>query len=151
MASNTTSNSSSSCPKTMSATSNGIFQGDNPIHFELPLLIIQVCLVLLVTRTLSVILKPLRQPRVIAEIIVSLLLQKQNHQFLNFTWHCLSMWIRMQNRCSSDPFLAHWFVCKSAFVRSTYSYAKFGVLRSIFSPLISIGDSCSRIVPFDPF
>jgi hypothetical protein len=55
----------------MSVTSNGIFQGDVPTHFHVPLLILQICVVLAVTRSLSVLLRPLRQPRVIAEIIVS--------------------------------------------------------------------------------
>lgn len=62
-----------SCP-VMGATSNGVFQGDKPIDFALPLLILQICLVLAVTRTLGLILKPLRQPRVIAEIIGGILL-----------------------------------------------------------------------------
>lgn len=54
----------------MQATSNGVFQDDNPIDFALPLAILQICLVVVVTRILAVILKPLRQPRVIAEIVV---------------------------------------------------------------------------------
>ncbi|KAL6979520.1 hypothetical protein U1Q18_021181 [Sarracenia purpurea var. burkii] len=58
-------------PKPMKATSNGVFQGDNPLHFALPLAILQICLVVLLTRVLAYFLRPLRQPRVIAEIIVS--------------------------------------------------------------------------------
>ncbi|XP_044477253.1 cation/H(+) antiporter 18-like [Mangifera indica] len=58
----------------MQATSNGVFQGDNPIDFALPLAILQICLVVVVTRILAVILKPLRQPRVIAEIVGGILL-----------------------------------------------------------------------------
>lgn len=59
------------CPSPMAATSNGAFQGDNPLNFALPLAILQICLVLLLTRSIAFILKPLRQPRVIAEMIVS--------------------------------------------------------------------------------
>ena len=59
------------CGKPMVAVSNGAWQGDNPIQFALPLLILQICLVLIVTRGLALILRPLRQPRVIAEIMVS--------------------------------------------------------------------------------
>jgi len=59
------------CVKLMKTTSNGVWQGDNPMNFALPLLIVQICIVLFVTRTLAFLLKPLRQPRVIAEIIVS--------------------------------------------------------------------------------
>lgn len=60
------------CPPPMKATSNGVFQGDDPFDFALPLVIVQICLVLLLTRLLAYLLKPLRQPRVVAEIIVSL-------------------------------------------------------------------------------
>lgn len=52
-------------------TTNGIWQGDNPLAYSLPLFILQLTLVVLTTRTLVFVLKPLRQPRVIAEIIVS--------------------------------------------------------------------------------
>lgn len=62
------------CPSPMKPTSNGAFQGDDPLHFALPLAILQIVLVLIVTRGLAFLLKPLRQPRVIAEIIVSFLL-----------------------------------------------------------------------------
>ncbi|KAI6685095.1 hypothetical protein NL676_031008 [Syzygium grande] len=62
------------CPAPMQATSNGAFQGDNPLDFALPLVILQICLVVAFTRLLALILKPLRQPRVIAEIIGGILL-----------------------------------------------------------------------------
>lgn len=62
------------CPPPMKATSNGIFQGDNPLDFELPLLILQICLVIVLTRGLAFLLRPLRQPRVIAEIIGGVIL-----------------------------------------------------------------------------
>jgi Kef-type K+ transport system membrane component KefB len=55
----------------MKATSEGVWQGDNPLRFSLPLVIVQICLVVAVTRGLAFVLRPLRQPRVIAEIIVS--------------------------------------------------------------------------------
>ncbi|XP_042505659.1 cation/H(+) antiporter 18-like [Macadamia integrifolia] len=58
----------------MAATSNGVFQGNNPLDYALPVLILQICLVLAVTRTLAYFLKPLRQPRVIAEVIGGILL-----------------------------------------------------------------------------
>lgn len=56
----------------MHATSSGVLQGDNPLHYALPLAIVQICLVLVLTRVLAYLLRPLRQPRVIAEIVVSL-------------------------------------------------------------------------------
>lgn len=61
----------SSCLAPMGATSNGVFQHDNPLDFALPLVIIQICLVVILTRVLTFLLRPLRQPRVIAEIVVS--------------------------------------------------------------------------------
>ncbi|GFP86678.1 cation/H(+) antiporter 18 [Phtheirospermum japonicum] len=68
------SNATVKCPPPMKATSNGVFQGDDPLHFALPLLIIQICLVVLLTRVLAYLLRPLRQPRVIAEIVGGILL-----------------------------------------------------------------------------
>ncbi|PWA82499.1 cation/H+ exchanger 19 [Artemisia annua] len=68
MASNVT------CPMPMKATSEGVFQGNNPLDYALPLVILQICLVLVLTRVLAYLLKPLRQPRVIAEIIGGILL-----------------------------------------------------------------------------
>lgn len=59
------------CPAPMKATSNGAFQGDSPLDYALPLVILQICLVVVFTRSLAFLLRPLRQPRVIAEIIVS--------------------------------------------------------------------------------
>ncbi|KAF3667980.1 Cation/H(+) antiporter 16 [Capsicum annuum] len=58
----------------MHATSSGLLQGDNPLHYSLPLAIVQICLVLVLTRVLAYFLRPLRQPRVIAEIIGGILL-----------------------------------------------------------------------------
>ncbi|KAJ4971889.1 hypothetical protein NE237_004988 [Protea cynaroides] len=55
-------------------SSNGVWQGDNPLDFAFPLLIIQITLVLVVGRSLAFLLKPFRQPNVIAEIIGGILL-----------------------------------------------------------------------------
>ncbi|WJX60256.1 Cation/H(+) antiporter 18 [Trifolium repens] len=72
MTSNTTSG--NVCPPPMKPASNGVFQGDHPLDYALPLAILQICLVLVVTRGLAYLLKPLRQPRVIAEIVGGILL-----------------------------------------------------------------------------
>ncbi|KAJ1418750.1 Sodium/solute symporter superfamily [Sesbania bispinosa] len=62
------------CPAPMKATSNGAFQHENPLDYALPLLILQICLVVTFTRFIAFLCKPLRQPRVIAEIIGGILL-----------------------------------------------------------------------------
>ena len=55
-------------------TTNGIWQGDNPLDYALPLFILQVILVVIATRIFVFILKPIRQPRVIAEILGGIVL-----------------------------------------------------------------------------
>ncbi|XP_074264946.1 cation/H(+) antiporter 18-like [Silene latifolia] len=62
------------CPPPMKATSNGVFQNESPLDFALPLVIVQIVLVIVLTRTLAFLLRPLRQPRVIAEVIGGVLL-----------------------------------------------------------------------------
>jgi hypothetical protein len=61
-------------------SSDGAWQGDNPLNHGLPLLIIQTTLVMFVSRTLAFFLKPLRQPRVVAEIIVSQYIYHGHHR-----------------------------------------------------------------------
>ncbi|KAJ4968054.1 hypothetical protein NE237_014755 [Protea cynaroides] len=93
MASNTTMG--HLCPPPMKATSNGIFQGDNPLDFALPLAILQICLVLILTRSLAYLLRPLRQPRVIAEIIGGIILGPSalghNKSYLNAVFPARSL------------------------------------------------------------
>ncbi|KAF7804561.1 Cation/H(+) antiporter 20 [Senna tora] len=55
-------------------SSSGAWQGDNPLNYAFPLLIVQITLVLSVSRFLAFLLKPLRQPKVIAEILGGILL-----------------------------------------------------------------------------
>ncbi|XP_062167426.1 cation/H(+) antiporter 20 [Alnus glutinosa] len=55
-------------------SSNGAWQGDNPLDFAFPLLIVQTTLILVVSRLLAFLFKPLRQPKVIAEIVGGILL-----------------------------------------------------------------------------
>ncbi|WVZ95871.1 hypothetical protein U9M48_041580 [Paspalum notatum var. saurae] len=55
-------------------SSNGVWQGDDPLHFAFPLLILQTLLILALSRLLAFLLRPLRQPKVIAEIVAGILL-----------------------------------------------------------------------------
>ncbi|XP_061361723.1 cation/H(+) antiporter 19 [Gastrolobium bilobum] len=75
------------CPAPMKATSNGAFQDENPLDYALPLLILQICVVVAFTRVLAFLLRPLKQPRVIAEIIGGILLGPsaigRSEKFLN--------------------------------------------------------------------
>lgn len=88
MATNATA--ASACPAAMQATSNGMFQGDNPLHFSLPLITLQICIVVLLSRILSFLLRPLRQPRVIAEIVVSTSSCLHSKLELLLTFHALA-------------------------------------------------------------
>ncbi|KAJ4870819.1 Cation/H(+) antiporter 19 [Raphanus sativus] len=69
-----TPNATGNCPAPMIATSNGAFQNENPLDYALPMIILQICLVVVFYKALSLPSKPLKQPRVIAEIIGGILL-----------------------------------------------------------------------------
>jgi Kef-type K+ transport system membrane component KefB len=64
------------CYSNLMMTTNGMWQGDgvNPLEFSLPLFIVQVAVIVATTRLLVVLLRPFRQPRVIAEILAGVLL-----------------------------------------------------------------------------
>ncbi|XP_058075784.1 cation/H(+) antiporter 15-like [Magnolia sinica] len=55
-------------------SSNGIWRGEDPLSYSLPLFVLQLSLIIIVTRTLVFLLKPLRQPRVVSEILGGLIL-----------------------------------------------------------------------------
>lgn len=55
-------------------SSDGAWQGNNPLNYAFPLLIVQTTLVLAISRSLGFFLKPFRQPKVIAEIVGGIIL-----------------------------------------------------------------------------
>ncbi|KAF6137657.1 hypothetical protein GIB67_001511 [Kingdonia uniflora] len=55
-------------------STNGVWQGDDPFEYSLPLFILQLMLIVLITRILIFLLKPLRQPKVISEILGGVIL-----------------------------------------------------------------------------
>ncbi|KAL5991429.1 hypothetical protein ACLOJK_012338 [Asimina triloba] len=62
------------CYSPMLISMSGIWHGDKPTDFSLPLFMIQLILIVSTTRALNLILKPLRQPRVVAEIVGGVIL-----------------------------------------------------------------------------
>nr|CAB3474620.1 unnamed protein product [Digitaria exilis] len=62
------------CYSPMMITTNGIWQGFNPLEFSLPLFILQTAIIVVTTRFLVLVLRPFHQPRVIAEILAGVLL-----------------------------------------------------------------------------
>ncbi|CAL4901343.1 unnamed protein product [Urochloa decumbens] len=71
---NISSSASVVCYSPMMVTAYGIWQGVNPLEFSLPLFILQTAIIVATTRLLVLLLKPIRQPRVIAEILAGVIL-----------------------------------------------------------------------------
>ncbi|KAK6927142.1 Cation/H+ exchanger, partial [Dillenia turbinata] len=55
-------------PKT-SLSSFGVHMGDNPSNFSFPLMLLEISLLIVITRIVRYLLKPLKQPKVVCEII----------------------------------------------------------------------------------
>ncbi|TVU19184.1 hypothetical protein EJB05_35321, partial [Eragrostis curvula] len=65
---------SSASSRPVKMASDGLWQGENPLDFALPLLAVQIAVILVVTQGLALVLRPLRQPKVVAEILGGILL-----------------------------------------------------------------------------
>lgn len=57
------------CRSTHKSHPFGIFYGQNPLEFSFPLMLLEISLVIIMTRIVRYVLKPLKQPRVVSEII----------------------------------------------------------------------------------
>lgn len=76
-------------------TTNGVWQGDNPLDFSFPLFVLQLMIIVITTRLLVYLLKPVNQPRVVAEILVtSVFLYVQTNELIGF-----SSSVRVTNLC----------------------------------------------------
>lgn len=62
---------SDSATEDVSVTSSGLVAGDNPIHHSLLLLILQVGIIILLSRSLGLLMRPFKQPRVVAGKLLS--------------------------------------------------------------------------------
>ncbi|KAL1558799.1 cation/H(+) antiporter 24-like [Salvia divinorum] len=62
------------CRETHTNHSFGIFYGQNPLDFSFPLFLLQISTLIIITRLLRFLLKPLRQPNVISEILGGIIL-----------------------------------------------------------------------------
>lgn len=49
----------------------GIFSGENPLQFSFSLVLLEISTIIAITRLIRYLLKPLRQPRVISDLLVS--------------------------------------------------------------------------------
>ncbi|PKA63169.1 Cation/H(+) antiporter 15 [Apostasia shenzhenica] len=54
-------------------TSRGVFLGDDPLSFSLPLLLLELPLIFLTSHAIHLLLTPLRQPRVVTQILTGVL------------------------------------------------------------------------------
>lgn len=49
---------------------NGVWQAEDPVTESFPLFVLQLTVIILISRLLFLVLKPLHQPRLIAEVLV---------------------------------------------------------------------------------
>lgn len=59
------------CEKIHSPHPLGIFYGENPFDYSFSLILFEIILIISISRIIRILLKPLRQPRIISDILVS--------------------------------------------------------------------------------
>jgi len=59
----------------------GIFYGDNPLYHSFSLVIFNLAIINIITHFIGVLLKPLRQPFIVSQILVSFLLLHLSHSY----------------------------------------------------------------------
>jgi hypothetical protein len=72
------------CRRTHPSHCLGIFHGENPLNCSFNIILFDLVLMILITTVLRLLLKPLKQPRIVSEIIVSnfclrILIWKNSH------------------------------------------------------------------------
>ncbi|XP_027111945.1 cation/H(+) antiporter 24-like [Coffea arabica] len=62
------------CRHIRGSHSFGVFYGENPLQYSVPIMLLEVSMLMVITRILRFILKPLRQPRVVSEILAGIIM-----------------------------------------------------------------------------
>lgn len=62
------------CYRAMLTTSTGIWLGDNPLHFSLPILLYQIILIFLLSNLTHLLLRRFGQPLIVSQVVVRLIL-----------------------------------------------------------------------------
>ncbi|KAA8549463.1 hypothetical protein F0562_001147 [Nyssa sinensis] len=62
------------CGRTQHSYPFGIFYGENPLNFSFSLMLLEVSIVILITHVVRFLLKPLKQPRIVSEVIGGLII-----------------------------------------------------------------------------
>lgn len=58
------------CYRAMLTTSSGIWLGDNPLHFSLPILLYQIILIFLLSHLTHLVLRRFGQPLIVSQVVV---------------------------------------------------------------------------------
>ncbi|KAF6174091.1 hypothetical protein GIB67_020273 [Kingdonia uniflora] len=62
------------CSKQDDVNSRGLWFGDDPLEFSMPLLLLQLSLISIITRAIYILLKPLGQPMIVSQIVGGIIL-----------------------------------------------------------------------------